>query len=359
MRRRLSLVVAVLILLTFVSAVLAEPKPTNVPHMVKPGEASWPAAWGAIGTQWADMTGAAELPAGVMAGEFEDGSGDEFIRGPVPIGFTFHFMNGPVEPVPGWPPAECPASGCTTLPCHGAELPEDWPVELTDEGYEMIYVADNGYLVVADPQYLAQVKDLDFVIQDPNIGTNGHYYSALGPQRPNNYIAPFWSDWVIGDNTTHKVVSIKKIAVKCPPQKLEAVDAPNGQICYEWVPDQVADGERPRGRLLFKTVGEAPNRVFVVEWQNARNYSSGNLVSFQAQLFEGSNAILFQYKDAMPEDDSRPFFQFGGVIGIEDSFGQTYVGQSFQAGVQSKYNPYIWTPAPAPVSDGDQIGFVY
>jgi hypothetical protein len=263
-------------------------------------------------------------------------------------------MNGPADPAPGWPPYSCPGSGCTGDECHGDPLPEDWPVELTDKGYEMVYVADNGYLVVADPQYLAQVKAGDFVIQDPNIGTDGHYGdAALGPQRPNNYIAPFWSDWVIGDNTTRKVTKLCWYSYNCFDE------IGRRDVCRAWVPCETEDVPRPRGRLLVKTFGEAPNRVFVVEWQNARAYDSGNLVSFQAQLFEGSNAILFQYKDAMPEEDGHPFFQPGGVIGIEDSFGTTYVGQSFQSGVQSKSDPLHWTPGPAPVSDGDQIGFVY
>jgi len=332
-----------MILLSFVSAVLAEPKPTNVPHQVTPGEADWPAVWGAIGTQWMDMSGAAELPAGVM-----NSDGDDYIRGPVPIGFTFHFMNGPVEPLPGWPPADWKEwwTGETAPP-----LPENWPSELSDKGYVQVYVADNGYLVMADPQYMDG-------LQDPNIGHGGtpgipHWRTeALGPARPNNYIAPFYSDWVIGDNTTRKVTDIEKQKKTCYD------DAGKGYPCFEWVPIEWTNVERPRGRLLYKTFGTSPNRVFVVEWQNARNFWSGNLVSFQVQLFEGSNAILFQYKDAMPEEDGRPFFQPGGVIGLEDSFGKTFVGEWFDAGMLNKPG-MNWTPAPAPVGDGDQIGFVH
>jgi hypothetical protein len=345
MRKLLCRIVAAVVLITFAPSVLAEPKPTSIPHMVKPGEQGWLPSWTAIDTMWADMSGAAELPAGVM-----NSDGDDYIRGPVDMGFTFHFMNGPVEPAPGWPPGDL---AFATFNGEAPPLPEDWPINLTDKGYDKVWVADNGYLVMADPQYLAQVRPLDFVLQDPNIGTTEHYDDmALGPQRPNNYVAPFWSDWIIGDNTTWKVTKLKKMQVECD-------DAVGYQrTCNEWVPSEWAEVERPRGRLLVKTFGEAPNRVFVVEWQNARNYDSGNLVSFQAQLFEGSNAILFQYKDPLPEEDGRPFFQPGGVIGIEDSFGQTYVGQSFSAGVLNK--PGLnWTPAPAPVSDGDQIGFVY
>jgi hypothetical protein len=341
----------VLLLLVFASAVLAEPKPLNVPHMVKPGEASWPAAWGAVDTQWADMSDAAELPAGVL-----DESGNNYIRGPVAIGFIFHFMNGPVDPAPGWPPAACPATGCTEG-CHDAQLPEGWPADLTDKGYDHVWVADNGYLVLADPQYLANGSG-PLILQDPNIGTQGHAEDEqLGPARPNNYIAPFWSDWVIGDNTTTKVISLVKRPVPCYRQPGDIQASTNG--CYEWVPNGYTLVERPRGRLLVKTFGQAPNRVFVVEWQNARNYHSANLVSFQVQLFEGSNAVLFQYKDPVPEDAGRPFTQPGGVIGMEDYFGQTYVGMQFASGAQSKSNPLHWTPAPAPVSDGDQIGFVY
>lgn len=53
------------------------------------------------------------------------------------------------------------------------------------------------------------------------------------------------------------------------------------------------------GYLETETVGEAPNRVFVVEWDDVALYgdNADDLVTFSVQLFEGSNDIVFLYED--------------------------------------------------------------
>jgi hypothetical protein len=314
--RKLSIVlIAALLLLSLATGAMAELIPDNVPHQVLPGEAGFTAAFGAgtFDSLWMDMSGAAELPSGAW-----NDDGNDIIRGPVDIGFTFHFMNGPIEPMDGWN-----ASG-------GAPVPAGWPSELTDEGYDLIYVSPNGYLVPADPNFMEWT-------QDPNRGSMNKWAEIwLGPARPNNIIAPFWSDWIIGDNTRRVVED----------------------VCYsggEWVVCDWSMEERPRGRLLFHTFGSAPNRVFVVEWQNARNNHSGDLASFQVQLFEGSNAILFLYGDADPTVDGRPFVQPAAVIGVEDLSGKHFVGEAFSAGM---WDWNKWVNGPAPVADGDMWGFV-
>jgi hypothetical protein len=50
--------------------------------------------------------------------------------------------------------------------------------------------------------------------------------------------------------------------------------------------------------LVYKTNGTAPNRVFVVEWQNARwgFGATAASISFQVKLYEGLNWIEFNYK---------------------------------------------------------------
>jgi hypothetical protein len=53
------------------------------------------------------------------------------------------------------------------------------------------------------------------------------------------------------------------------------------------------------GNVLVETLGEAPNRRFVIEWYNLPvSFGGGSeTVTFEAILFEGSNDILFQYAD--------------------------------------------------------------
>lgn len=53
------------------------------------------------------------------------------------------------------------------------------------------------------------------------------------------------------------------------------------------------------GALETAVVGDAPNRVFVVEWDDVPLYGldSEDRVTFEAQLFESSNDIVFLYQD--------------------------------------------------------------
>ncbi|MCL4263552.1 MAG: hypothetical protein KJ069_10075 [Anaerolineae bacterium] len=51
------------------------------------------------------------------------------------------------------------------------------------------------------------------------------------------------------------------------------------------------------GYLETEVVGEAPNRIFVVEWDEVPRYDTSDLLTFEVQLFEGSNDIVFLYQD--------------------------------------------------------------
>jgi hypothetical protein len=53
------------------------------------------------------------------------------------------------------------------------------------------------------------------------------------------------------------------------------------------------------GRLETEVVGVAPNRAFVIEWEDAPPYgvSRDDAVTFAVHLLEGSNDILFFYRD--------------------------------------------------------------
>jgi hypothetical protein len=55
---------------------------------------------------------------------------------------------------------------------------------------------------------------------------------------------------------------------------------------------QVAGG----GAVFYQTIGVAPSRRFVVQWNNAYPQGSASPVTFQAVLSEQGNRVLFQYK---------------------------------------------------------------
>ena len=50
------------------------------------------------------------------------------------------------------------------------------------------------------------------------------------------------------------------------------------------------------GAIYYQTVGAAPNRRFVVQWENAFPQGAANPVTFQAILTETTNKAVFQYK---------------------------------------------------------------
>jgi hypothetical protein len=62
------------------------------------------------------------------------------------------------------------------------------------------------------------------------------------------------------------------------------------------------------GNEYFATLGEAPNRRFVLEWVNVPILVGGiheDGATFEVVLFEGSNEILFQYADTNVGDPAR------------------------------------------------------
>ena len=71
------------------------------------------------------------------------------------------------------------------------------------------------------------------------------------------------------------------------------------------------------GNVFVQTLGDAPNRRFVVEWYNlpVNVINGGMMVTLEAILYEGSNDILFQYADV---DCSNPLCNNGvsATIGL-------------------------------------------
>ena len=50
------------------------------------------------------------------------------------------------------------------------------------------------------------------------------------------------------------------------------------------------------GAVFYQTIGSAPSRRFVVQWNNAYPQGSPDPVTFQVVLSESNGAVLFQYK---------------------------------------------------------------
>lgn len=69
------------------------------------------------------------------------------------------------------------------------------------------------------------------------------------------------------------------------------------------------------GFLEYDVVGEAPDRIFVLEWDNIPRYGDpDDKVTFAVQLFEGSQDILFLYEDVTLLEGNNGS---GATIGIQ------------------------------------------
>lgn len=83
----------------------------------------------------------------------------------------------------------------------------------------------------------------------------------------------------------------------------------------------------PGGHVYIQTIGSAPNRQCIVEWDHVTGYAdpNGNELTFEAILEETSNNITFQYLDMNGQWDGRY-----ATVGLENSIGSV--------GCQYSYN---------------------
>lgn len=117
-------------------------------------------------------------------------------------------------------------------------------------------------------------------------GSSGDYTEDPIPNTstPNNFIAAFWDDLVIN----------------------------------------------AAGRILYTTIGAAPNRKCIIQWTNMGFWSSTVLVgTFSVILYEGSNDIQIQYRSIIDNFSDRSHGS-SATVGIENSNGT--------AGVQYAYH---------------------
>jgi hypothetical protein len=303
----LTILTSLLLLSVLAPTALAIPGPVptadHIPHEIMPGDAEWTTAFGfsAYDDLWVEVD---ELPYGEVWELPTTTQEDDLFRGPLPLCFNFKFMGGPPKGLPVY------------RMCSGSLCLVGWDYVLRDEGYDVVWVSDNGYIMF------------------PGEGWGSWNYDEQGfdPTPPNNYIAPYWADFAIGDNTYYTYD-----ASNCETEHL-----------------------RPRGKVLAACVGTAPNRVMVIEWLNARQYDTGHLATFQVQLFEGSNAILFLYKSFEGKGTEPVFLNTTRVvIGMEDYFGGLHVGELFEPTSVMLSSGPVPQEMPVPVADESMRGFVY
>ena len=99
-------------------------------------------------------------------------------------------------------------------------------------------------------------------------------------------------------------------------QPIPDPDDPNGLVAALWddLSPDVGQG------VWVRTVGDAPNRRFVVSWIDAARFNQIGAATFQIILEEGRNEIVFQYQD-VSFDDGRYDYGASATIGLESTSG--------------------------------------
>lgn len=186
--------------------------------------------------------------------------------GPDYFGYTFKDSNAQGGPAYDW--IDITSIGTMILPSSDDYYVNGIPVgfffNYYGTDYSQVSITNNGIVLASG-------------------GTSQWTNQPIGSSTPHNFIAPYWDDLVTWGSA---------------------------------------------GAVYYKTIGAAPNRMFVVEWyDNQHYYSSPSGITFEAILYEGTNDIKFQYKDV--NFDSGDSYGASATVGIESFDGR---------GLQYSYN---------------------
>jgi hypothetical protein len=107
----------------------------------------------------------------------------------------------------------------------------------------------------------------------------------------------------------------------CTGQPIPTAGSPDG-IISPWWEDLFPPGG---GSIKYQLLGSAPNRYMIVQYTNIQHYPSGNPVTMQVKLFEGTNVIEVHYQSA-PSDGgthSAGVENEDGTVGLQYFLGTT------------------------------------
>lgn len=63
--------------------------------------------------------------------------------------------------------------------------------------------------------------------------------------------------------------------------------------------------------ITYRTIGAAPNRIFVVQWKDAERKTNTGVLNFQIRLYETSNEVRLHYGFCFPDDTTVTTIQVG------------------------------------------------
>ena len=88
--------------------------------------------------------------------------------------------------------------------------------------------------------------------------------------------------------------------------------------------------------IVYNTIGTAPNRIFVVQWTNARRKIISGNFNFQIRLKETSNNIEISYGSCSPTDTTAYNAQVG-IRGVTNDFVQGDINNRLQSGSNTNF----------------------
>lgn len=220
---------------------------------------------------------------------------------------------------------------------HGTR---DWVFQNPDDADWYIYLK-----VVAGMQYLDYAFDFssESFIDACALGTN------LGKTSTSTQTLPF--TFTLYDQTSTTVrfnrrgmMTFGSTAGSASGTNvaLPSTAAPKPALFAFW--DDIVFGTN--GAMCFATVGEAPNRKFVVEWRDMNFASSGDQtasLTFEAILSEGTNSI-----DTVYHDMNGPTLRASGdsaTVGVQNSTG-TAAQAEYNIPDFGSGNAYAFIPIP-------------
>jgi len=114
--------------------------------------------------------------------------------------------------------------------------------------------------------------------------------------------------------STTGLITFGGSSVNYQPDGIPNTNSPDNFIAPLWTDLEIDS----TSKILYKTSGVAPDRIFIVKYHNAKLYNNGSntgkRVSVQVQLYETSNSIQVRYKDETP---TLAFTNQRYTIGIE------------------------------------------
>jgi len=116
--------------------------------------------------------------------------------------------------------------------------------------------------------------------------------------------------------STTGLITFGASSVDYTPDTIPNTDAPDNFIAPLWTDLQID----ATSKVLYKTIGASPDRIFIVKYHQAKLYNNGSntgkRVSFQVQLYETTNNIQIRY--------------------LDETTGTNYPLQAYNIGIESR-----------------------